>query len=229
MTRRLSGSRHHLIDLGFFGPAKAVLPQAVPWVGVGHSLGFLWLIRQLAVDPEHRKNCLGLVSVNGFARFTRGEGFSAGVSPRIPAAMRARCGTDPDGLLRDFRIKAGLPADLGPVAVPGMDRERLALGLDWLAEWDVRGFLAAWDRPLLALACDGDRVVTPAITRASFEATGRQVHWYADSGHLLPLIRPAWCAERIAAFQQILMDEGSLNPYGGDNGTAHESHRDAEP
>src|ERR1700735_2932938 len=65
-------------DLGFFGaPSRPPLPEGRPVVAVGHSFGLLWLLHHRPVAWR------ALVSVNGFACFTRRKDFPEGMVPRL--------------------------------------------------------------------------------------------------------------------------------------------------
>lgn len=189
------------IELGFRGTAtlepEAALAGALqglgagrPLVGVGHSLGFAWLLRSgRAFDA--------LVSVNGFPRFLRGDGFP-GVHPRLLARMRAKLPEDPAGVAGDFLRRCGLRGPL-PAEVDGA---RLAAGLDWLASWDLREALAAHRGPLRALAGREDPIVPPPMSEAAFAGPG--LSWVEDGGHLLPATHPDLCAAEIAAVGEAL-------------------------
>ncbi|MBF0426378.1 MAG: alpha/beta hydrolase [Magnetococcales bacterium] len=201
VLRLLPGFNNQLVDLGFFSRGTPLVAPTTPWVGIGHSLGFLWLLEQCQRGTLPMERCLGLVSINGFARFSRAPDLASAVHPRILRAMAARCRDEPEALLQDFRQKAGMPADLGPVPLVGLDRERLLEGLRWLEGWDRRAWLARWDRPLLVLAGGADAIVSADHTRALFaDHPVADRHWLAAGGHMLPLTHPAWCGEHLRVF-----------------------------
>jgi pimeloyl-[acyl-carrier protein] methyl ester esterase len=184
----------------------------------------------------------GLVSLAGFPRFARSADFPRGVHPRLVRSMAARLATEPETVLRDFRLACGLGEAEGLPAGPP-DPARLAQGLDWLLDLDGRPGLDAFvkqdgrsgpnsrpgqddrtgprDRPepvgpaaagaaigrspgrapILALAAADDRIVPEAMSRAAFGARPSvRLEIRPDGGHALPWTRPAWCAERIAAW-----------------------------
>ncbi|AKU92011.1 alpha/beta fold hydrolase [Vulgatibacter incomptus] len=187
MSAALRGVETVAVDLGFRGPPSLPeLPADRPLVGVGHSLGFAWLLRERPWD--------GLVAINGFPRFTRGEGFPEGVHPRLLDRMRSRLRERPAEVAGDFLRRCGVDDpevhDLAP--------DRLAEGLDWLAEWDLREALGAHHGALLALAGDADPIVPEAMSRASFPAGCLRVR--EEAGHLLPWSHPEWCASELDAF-----------------------------
>jgi pimeloyl-ACP methyl ester carboxylesterase len=171
---RLDGLPSRCLDLGFFGPADTDPGEAA--LIVGHSLGSLWCLLE---HPGRR-----LLSVNGFPRFTAGDGFPDGVPPRLVAHMRRRLDTAPQAVLDAFRARCGG----GPADRPGAP-QRLAWGLDLLAEGDAR----AAPPPIGALAGADDPIVPAAMRRASWPDVLRVV----DGGHLLPLTAPEAVAAAI--------------------------------
>lgn len=176
-------------DLGFFGaPAMPCPPAARPVVAVGHSFGGLWLLRERPVAWD------ALALVNGFPRFTEGDGFAPATPRRLLDRMITRFGAAPDAVTADFRHRCG--SDAPPPA--GLDAARLGEGLRALRDWDARDGLGDGpDGALTVLAGDADPIVPPAMTEAAF--AGHPIDWCAGGGHLLPLTHPDWCAARIAA------------------------------
>lgn len=175
------------IDLGFFGDPvglEHVLSEdASPLLGVGHSLGFLWLLRHAAL------RCRALLSLGGFARFTADTGYR-GVHPAALAQMRRRFSDDPEAALSAFWRDCGAASG---VPVQGMDKTALLRGLDWLQTWDERAELAAAPR-VSALAGRKDTIVPAEMSAAAF--AGRETAW-ADCGHALPLLEPRLVADAI--------------------------------
>ncbi len=192
------------LDLGFAGRPHLDIP-AGPVIGLGHSLGFPWLLRQ-------RRGWAGLVSINGFTRFTRAADFPHGTPGRVLERMRTRFDQEPETVYRDFMgrlfetpsVMAGLDPAIHmspsggwmPGSGQGMtEQNALAAGLSWLAEWDERSALAAHAGPLLALAAADDPLVPEAMARQSFPA--RSLRLRSDGGHLLPMTQPDWCAAEL--------------------------------
>ncbi len=205
MLRHLSGWMVHPIDLGYFGPPRTspLLSGSGPLLAVGHSLGFLWLLRQVQLGSPVGEALLtrkaSLLAINAFARFSRADDFPRGVHPRILKRMMRRLGEDPGATLSAFRKQAGVPAG-GSALPPGIDPGRLQGGLEGLLNWDGRPTLADWKPPLLALASDDDGVSPPAMSAASFPemVLRRRV----EGGHMLPLSQPAWCAGQLWALHR---------------------------
>lgn len=174
------------LDLGFLGEPHHLDPASWPGdriLGVGHSLGLLWLLRHA------RGRCRGLLAVSGFPCFTERHDFRPAVPRRVVAAMARRVREAPGETLAAFRARAG-------VAGPPPDRiepARLAEGLAWLMAWDERPGLE--DLDLAALAGEDDLIVPPAMTRAAFPAS--RITWIAGGHHVLPLQHPGRVAAAI--------------------------------
>ncbi len=189
LRAELQDSPQAVFDAGYFGPAREPA-LAGPVIAIGHSLGVLRLLREL---PQ---NCLGLVSINGFARFAAAPGFEAGVAPRVLERMSRRLSSDPAAVLDDFRQRCGDGSDFGePRLAP------LARDLQALRDEDRRDALAALPVPLLVLAGADDPIVPAPMTRASFAGhADAEMHQCEGGGHLLPLSHAPWCAARIRAY-----------------------------
>ncbi|MFV3130422.1 alpha/beta fold hydrolase [Niveispirillum sp. KHB5.9] len=151
-----------------------------PLIGIGHSLGAAWL---LAYGPK----LSGLISLNGFTRFSAAPGFP-GTHPRVLAQMRRRLLADAPAVLAEFHGRAGLALADDPAGAG-----ELAQGLDLLANIDARGAFGVFARPHLALAGTDDAIVPPAHAQACFP----DPVMVDGVGHALPLVRPDLCARHI--------------------------------
>lgn len=180
------------VDLGFAGPpALPAIPAGRPVVAVGHSFGALWLLHEQPFAWD------GLVLVNGFPRFTEGDGFAPATPRRLIDRMIARFEADPRAVATDFLRRCG--CDAPPPETLDATRLGDALrALRALRDWDARAALAKTSVPTLALAGRQDPIVPPAMTEHAL--ADLPVDWHAEGGHLLPLTAPGWCAERLAAF-----------------------------
>ena len=159
------------LDLGYFGPAGTTMPDGIAFL-VGHSLGFLWLARQVAL--KH----LPLIGINAFPRFEEAEGYRPAVAPRVLERMRRRVLTDPRGVLAEFWQRAGAP---GPSNSP--KTAALAEGLDHLATWDERENLGTHTRSIRLIAGEEDAIVPAAMTKVAF---GDFTIEWLPGGHALP-------------------------------------------
>lgn len=186
------------VERGYLGacPAWPTVPAGA--VAVGHSAGLLDLLADLP------SGCAGVVAINGFTRFAEAVDFPAGTPRRVLDRMARRMAVDPDGTLRAFRDRCGLPPlpepPRGPLFPPLPGRaarhDRLRDGLAGLATQDRRA--EARGLRLLALAAAADPIATPAMTRACFaEADTR---WHPGDSHVLPLADPSWCAGQLRRF-----------------------------
>jgi pimeloyl-[acyl-carrier protein] methyl ester esterase len=172
------------VDLGFIAGDRsdnAALDDAA--VAIGHSLGVMWLLKTIKTAPR------ALVSINGFARF----------SPPVPraslVAMQQGIESKPLAQLKHFWRTCGV----APYATAeAIDQLRLAQGLGWLMDWDATEALQRLPCPRLVLASRDDKVVPADMSVAQWG--GDAIDWSDDGGHVLPLSRAAWCAERIGAF-----------------------------
>ncbi|WP_308719347.1 alpha/beta hydrolase [Komagataeibacter xylinus] len=180
----LGKTRTRCLDFGFFAPrAHMELPQE-PYIGVGHSLGTLWLLR------HHGPLCRGLILINGFSRFGAGPDFTAGIARRVIERMRQGLLRAPQGLLHSFRLRAGINS---PVPEP-IVRDRLETGLEALMDMDCRADLQRTTCPVHVMAGTQDAIAPPALTRACFPASSLQ---WLEGGHLLPLTHATACADAI--------------------------------
>ncbi|GBQ11071.1 alpha/beta hydrolase [Komagataeibacter rhaeticus] len=175
------------LDFGFFSPRADLDLPARPYVGVGHSLGALWLLR------HHGPHCRGLLLINGFSRFGAGPDFADGISPRIIARMRTGLRHAPEGMLRTFRQRAGINT---PVP-PHIACDRLEQGLAALMDMDCRPDLRHAPCPVHVMAGTHDAIAPPGLTRACFPPHGPVLTRWLDAGHLLPLTHAADCARAI--------------------------------
>jgi pimeloyl-[acyl-carrier protein] methyl ester esterase len=166
-------------DAGYYGRPAGPRPEG-PILGVGHSLGALEL---LAEPPP---GLVGVVALDGFARFGKAPDFPEGVAGRVLERMKARLG---EGVLAEFVQKAG-----GELPAGAPDAGRLLRGLDRLYRLDGR----ACRLPVWRLHADQDPIAALAMADSSFAGmtvVERQVRQSTD--HLSPLTAPNACAELI--------------------------------
>lgn len=190
LRERLTDAQSFMVDLGFRGGEfdMPTLPDG-NIIAIGHSLGFLWLIKNKPFSWQK------LVSINGFARFLAADDFPSGLDARILSAMIEQCRKNPDKVVADFFTSCGHQE-----AIKQLNPETLVQGLEWLRDWDGREELAAEKAPLLSLAGKNDPITPKGLTEASFsEQKSARLEWH-DGGHLLPLSTPSWCAIHIRDF-----------------------------
>jgi pimeloyl-[acyl-carrier protein] methyl ester esterase len=167
-----------------------IAPINGPVIAIGHSLGVMRLLRSLP------SNCVGVVSINGFPRFSAAPDFEAGVPRRMLDRMMKRLSADPAAVVHDFRERCAEASVLGEPRL-----EPLARDLEALRDEDQRDALAALPVPLLILAGEDDPIVPAAMTQAAFGGrVGDERHDLEHGGHLLPVSDAPWCARHIAGF-----------------------------
>lgn len=167
-----------------------IAPINGPVIAIGHSLGVMRLLRSLP------SNCVGVVSINGFPRFSAAPDFDAGVPRRMLDRMMKRLSADPAAVVQDFRERCAEASVLGEPRL-----EPLARDLELLRDEDQRDALAALPVPLLILAGEDDPIVPAAMTQAAFGGrVGDERHDLEHGGHLLPVSDAPWCARHIAGF-----------------------------
>ena len=174
-----------VLDLGFVEGAESSGDQDWPEdaVGVGHSLGVLWLLK------HGGGRFRGLVSLQGFDRYC----------PHVPksrvVALKRGIDRDPAGTMEAFWGSCGAPG-FAPAAA--LNADRLREGLDWLIQWDAEDIRKSLRCPVLSLATQDDVIVPPAMTEAIW---GKEnVVWQAEGGHVLPIKFPEWCATHVVEF-----------------------------
>jgi len=186
LLRRYPGASMQTLDACDWSPARQ-------WFGIGHSFGFVQLLRTPA-------NWRGLVSLCGFTHFSATAGL-AGVPPQSLQALRTNVENDRETALRHFYRQCNLP--LRPSDIPPL--QSLLQGLDDLAT--CRESLNA---PVFALAAANDAIVPPELTQASFPA--QEICWHPTAGHALGWQEADWCAERISTWltHQLLAQEAAV-------------------
>ncbi|MBB2198243.1 alpha/beta fold hydrolase [Gluconacetobacter sp. 1c LMG 22058] len=188
---RLGRVETTMLDFGFFGPENMTARPAGRHVAVGHSLGALWLL--LNPSPD----CVGMLLINGFARFGATSDYPQGIPRRVIERMMRGLEQHPDDVVATFRGRAGIATP-----APGPARAgRLDWALELLRDADARGALdgeaGAALPPIRVLAGGEDPIAPPAMVEAGFR-DHIPVEWIEGGGHLLPLTHPDRCAAAIA-------------------------------
>lgn len=185
VVERLSGIDAHYVDLGFVSGFEGEVVQALPEdaVLVGHSLGVMWLLKNLPARVR------GFVSVSGF------DCFYKHVHPRTVKLMQRRLSGEPYDQMQDFWASCGVEDFCG---LEAFNVERLDEGLDWLMNWDAAAELQALSCPVMALGARNDQIVTPEMSRAIWQDYDLRIS--ETGGHMLPLTQAEWCAQHIQGF-----------------------------
>ena len=181
------------IDLGFQGAPQLDIARDEPYIAVGHSFGVQWLLHHCA---DH--SWLGLVSINGFAKFTKADDFTHGTDPRLLRAMIAGFKRRPNVVFRDFMALCGERNAVGGA----LNTAPLLEGLQALNDWDERPALAECGVPVLALAGFADAVVSENMSRSTY--ADHHLMFKTGGNHLLARTDPQWCGDKILDFAKDL-------------------------
>lgn len=180
LQNHLPEFQHVCADAGYLGAeARSNLPQSPFWA-IGHSAGACSL---LALEAPH---CLGIISINGFARFTKAEDFPEGVPERILHRIIRQLDRQPAPVLHQFRQMCG---ETAPILPSTLDRDALKAGLTTLAEMDHRPLLPRWEGRLHSLHSPDDPL-SPARNGLGADIPSSTL----PGGHLLPHTHPQDCA-----------------------------------
>lgn len=138
----LPDARTDVIEHGYLGATPRRRPVPDGTIVVGHSAGVPELLSDLPTG------CAGLVSINGFTRFTAGPDHPSGVPVRLLDRMLLRLDEDPEGTVAAFRARCGIHAPI----VGTLQPQRLRAGLLALRDTDARAALARSLAPMQPLA-----------------------------------------------------------------------------
>ncbi len=178
-------------DRGYFGAPFA--PEVVgPCIAVTHSFG---TIRVLADPPP---GLVGVVAINGFARFTAPLG-QPGVPVRVVEHMIRRFGQTPAGVLASFHQQIG-----GTVPKGKIDADLLRL--DLLRLRDARAPLPKV--PVISLQGGQDPLMPGPMRATTFEGGEVRRIESEAGGHLLPIEDPELCAEAVRGLAAMLTPAG---------------------
>lgn len=187
-----------------FGSTLPFIPISaeLPCLAVGHSVGFLWLMKERPLSWE------GLVAVNGFTRFLASADFPQGVKAHLLERMIYLFDQNPTAVTNTFLRRCGM------LEVPTLQQlSHLRQGLIWLRDWNVESEFAAELTPRLVLAGGIDPIVTPAMTEACFSRQSSvEIAWQQEGGHLLPLSHPLWLAMQLWVFMKQLWGDNIPAP-----------------
>ncbi len=175
------------VNLGYFGPITPCHGHFD--IAVGHSAGLAWLLQASGARFDR------LVSMAGFTRFCRSDGFAAGWSSRVIRRMCGRLADDPMSVVQDFWDQAstgrpGLENFPGPREAG--DTARLQSGLQALSSVDCREQWNRFSGPRQVVAGTEDRIVDADHTLACFPT--ERIEWIKTDSHWLPWTFPETCA-----------------------------------
>lgn len=198
LATRLADFDHAIDDAGYFGAPHAPSLDG-PCIAVTHSFG---TVRVLADPPP---GLLGVVAINGFARFTAPLG-QPGVPVRVVEHMIRRFGQSPAGVLASFHQQIGGTV---PAGKPDAD----LLRRDLLRLRDARAPLPRV--PVISLQGGQDPLMPGAMRAGTFEGGDVRRIESEAGGHLLPLEDPELCAEAVRGLAAMLAAAPAAAPASG--------------
>ena len=188
---QLGDFRIELFDRGYFGKPSPAVDHGANII-VAHSFGTMLALRELPLA-----DCIGLIAINGFDRFTTSADTPA-VPDRVLQRMLTRFQQSPRVVLDEFRQRCGHDGGMS-----AHEDDLLAHDLRALRDWDCRAEAGQFEAPILSLQGGSDPILPPAMRKSVF-ASAPVVDrvTYPSGGHLLPLAEPLFCVERIRAFAE---------------------------
>lgn len=155
---------------------------------VGWSTGGMLAIEAAALHPE-KVACLVLLSAT--ARFCSTDGYPSGVKPAVLRAMIRSLRKNPEGVVSDFISRALKPMSVSEdvletraQAALACGVEPLALGLEYLAETDLRHRLDSIAVPCLIIHGKLDMIVPfEAAEFLHSNISGSRMELLASAGH----------------------------------------------
>lgn len=169
----------HFVNLGFTGDKEISVPEG-KFIGIGHSLGGLWLLKHY---PERLS---GFVSIASFSCFYEH------IPQQVLAKMQKNIMRDTTDQLFEFWHHAGLDKKGG---FKNLNSLKLVEGLTWLSKWKT---VVPKDIPVKILASHDDFIVPEKMTEDVWQDF--DVEWIDEGGHMLPLTQPDWCIGHIKSF-----------------------------
>ncbi|AFN57114.1 pimeloyl-[acyl-carrier protein] methyl ester esterase [Zymomonas mobilis] len=174
------------LDFGYFGQSKLEYDWSQPFIAVGHSLGFLWLLQQPLAA------CIQLISINGFSRFFADPDWPFGVPQRVTKRMQLALHRDAKKTVDQFYETLAF----FDISEKRYDLAALDNGLEFLMKQDNRSIAKKQAHKIAIMASDQDPIVPVSLTKACFP-TPTPILWNKDGGHLLPITDPDSCANFI--------------------------------
>lgn len=179
MIDDFQGHECHMVNLGFVGEENIVMPEG-KFVGIGHSLGGLWLLK------HHPEQLAGFISIASFSCFYKH------MPQQILAKMQKNIAKDMIGQITEFWHHAGLDQ---PGGFKNLNPLKLVEGLSWLAQWEGN---VPQDIPVKIMASHDDNIVPEKMTQDVWQKYN--IEWIENGGHMLPLTQSKWCTDNIKEF-----------------------------
>lgn len=175
-------------NLGLIGK-ETIFPIDSDVIVIGHSLGVLWLLKNLSCQPR------AFVSINGFTYFAKKESYGRNNIIAIKAMIK-NCETNPLGVLKNFYSYCGLHLNYYCMEEGVINIRKLKESLLWLLEWNLEEKRNMFECPFLALASCDDPLI-PLSASESMWKDSSHLEIAPSGGHILPLTNAHWCAKKI--------------------------------
>ena len=160
---------YYLLDFGYTGNRDIVnICQTEPLIGIGHSLGFAWLLQNL-------ENPVCLISISGFDCFFRIY------DSRAIEKMRRNLIRNKQAQMRVFHKRAGTKL----ISLPNFEEQSLVEGLENLRTWDFNHRLKSLNIPIFAIASQNDKIVPISHSKRIFENCILKITPCGD--HIIPI------------------------------------------
>lgn len=169
----------HTVNLGFLGDENLKVPDE-PFIGIGHSLGGLWLLKNY---PDKMTGFISIASFNCFYKHT---------AQHILSKMQKNVIKNTTTQIKDFWHHAGMTQ---PKDIINIKPLKLLEGLKNLSQWEAD---IPKDLKIIALANHNDHIVPKKMTEDIWK--NHNIHWINDGGHMLPITQSQWCIEHIKEF-----------------------------
>ena len=167
--RELKIDHYYLLDFGYTGNKNIpCIDQSLPLIGIGHSLGFAWLLKNL-------KSPSCLISVSGFECFYKIH------DRQSIEKMRKNIKKNKIRQMRAFHKKAGLNVHM----YSRVDEQSLLEGLDNLSHWNYKQTLDNMDIPVFAISSEDDRIIPVNKAKEIFRDFNLQI--VATGKHVIPI------------------------------------------
>ena len=167
--KRFNLNDYYLLDFGYTGNRDIVnICQTEPLIGIGHSLGFAWLLQNL-------DNPVCLISISGFDCFLRIY------DSRTIEKMRRNLIRNKQAQMRAFHKRAGTKT----ISLPNFEEQPLIEGLENLSTWDLNQRLKSLKIPIFAVASQNDKIVPISHSKRIFENCILKIIPSGD--HIIPI------------------------------------------
>ena len=167
--KKINIDRPILLDFGYTGAPKDLsLKNLNKVIGVGHSMGFMWLLKNL-------KNPISLISISGFDCFY--SIYDKEVIKNMRRNIRKNTGTQ----MKYFHRIAGAPY----FSKNFFDSVALDESLKNLGEWNLQEKLLKSQIPIFSLASSDDKIIPIEYSKRVFR--NRDLNIISGCGHVPPL------------------------------------------